>query len=161
MMVAVSRNGVIGRDGGLPWHISSDLKLFKSLTMGKAIVMGRKTWDALPRKPLPGRLNIVITRQADFSAKGAVVARDAESALEKAGHLNETEIAVIGGGEIYNLFMPVADRIYRTDVDMEVNGDTYFPALDETKWVLTSIEKFEQGPKDSAGFSLRVFDRKA
>ena len=84
-VVAVSRNGIIGRDGGLPWHISSDLKRFKEITMGKPIIMGRKTWDSLPRKPLPGRLNIVVTRQGGFTAQGAVVVKTADEAIAAAG----------------------------------------------------------------------------
>lgn len=157
-VVAVSRNGVIGRDGGLPWHLSSDLKLFKAITLGKPIIMGRKTWESLPRKPLPGRVNIVITHKAGFVGEGALVVNTAEQALAAAGDVEE--VAIIGGGEIYKLFMPIADRIYRTDVDLEVEGDTLFPSLPREEWTETSSEAFPQGPKDSASFTLRVFDRK-
>ncbi len=159
LVVAVSRNGVIGRDGGLPWHLSSDLKLFKAITLGKPIIMGRKTWESLPRKPLPGRLNVVISRKTEFSAEGAVVAHDALAALEMAHRDNPEEIAVIGGGEIYALFLPLASRVYRTDVDLHVDGDTLFPNLTAAEWTEVSCETFPQGPNDSASFSLRVFDR--
>lgn len=161
LVVAVSRNGVIGRAGGLPWHLSSDLKLFKSITMGKPVIMGRKTWESLPRKPLPGRLNIVVTRQSDFAAGGAIVVRKAEQALSAASSENAEEIAVIGGGEIYKLFMPIAARIYRTDVECDVEGDTYFSALPAADWQETSVESFPQGPKDSSSFKLRIFDRRS
>ena len=158
LVVAVSRNGVIGRDGGLPWHLSSDLKLFKAITLGKPIIMGRKTWESLPRKPLPGRLNIVISRKAGFEAAGATVVQSADKALAVAGPVEE--VAVIGGGEIYKLFLPKANRIYRTDVDLDVKGDTLFPELSAADWVETSSETHTRGPNDSASFTFRVFDRK-
>ena len=157
LVVAVARNGVIGRDGGLPWHISSDLKRFKAITMGKPLIMGRKTWESLPKKPLPGRLNIVITRQKDFQAEGAVVVADAEAARAAAGEAEE--IAVIGGGEIYDLFFARADRIYLTEVDLEIDGDTRFPPLNFAQWHETAREIHPRGPRDSAGFILRVLDR--
>ena len=158
LVVAVSRNGVIGRDGELPWHLSSDLKLFKAITLGKPIIMGRKTWESLPRKPLPGRINIVITRKPAFVGEGAVVVHSADAALAAAGDVEE--IAVIGGGEVYKMFLPKADRIYRTDVDLDVTGDTLFAPLSLEEWTETKSEVYSQGPNDSAGFTLRVFDRK-
>jgi dihydrofolate reductase len=160
LVVAVSRNGVIGREGGLPWHLSSDLKLFKKITLGKPIIMGRKTWESLPRKPLPGRLNIVVSRRPGFEAVGAKVSPTVELALALARSEMPEEISVIGGGEIYNLFLPIADRVYRTDVDIDVEGDTYFTALDPHAWAETNVEYFPQGPHDSASFALRIFDRK-
>ena len=156
-VVAVSRNGVIGREGGLPWHISSDLKRFKEITMGKPVVMGRKTWDSLPRKPLPGRRNIVITRQTDFTAEGAEVVASPAEALALCG--DEPEIAVIGGGEVYRLFWPHVDRLYLTEVDLAVEGDTHFPALDPAEWREVGREVHPKGEKDSAGFILRTLDR--
>lgn len=157
LVVAVSRNGVIGRDGGLPWHISSDLKRFKEITMGKPVIMGRKTWEGLPRKPLPGRRNIVVTRSTDYTAEGAEVVASAEAALALCA--DEPEVSIIGGGEIYRLFWPLADRLYLTEVDMEVDGDTFFPAPDPSEWREVSRAVHEQGPKDSAGFVPRVLDR--
>jgi dihydrofolate reductase len=158
LVVAVSRNGVIGRAGGLPWHISSDLKRFKAITMGKPLIMGRKTWESLPKKPLPGRQNIVITRQASYQAEGAVVVADTALAMAAAGEAEE--IAVIGGGEIYRMFFAKADRIYLTEVDLEVEGDTRFPRIDPSQWLETAREIHAQGPNDSAAFVLRVLDRK-
>lgn len=159
LVVAVSRNGVIGKEGGLPWHLSSDLKLFKAITMGKPIIMGRKTWESLPRKPLPGRLNIVISRKVDYAAEGAVVVSTSAEALRFAEAENAEEVAVIGGGEIYKMFFAQATRVYRTDVDIIVEGDTFFPDLIEAEWQLSSTEHFPQGVNDSASFALRIFDR--
>ncbi len=159
LVVAVSLNGVIGRDGSLPWHISSDLKKFKTITMGNPIIMGRKTWESLPKRPLPGRQNIVITRQADYKAVGAVVARDAKSALAAAG--GAEEIAVIGGGEIYKMFFPLAHRVYLTEVDIVVEGDTYFPKLDPLQWQEVAVEVHPAGPNDNASFTLRTLDRRS
>ena len=158
-VVAVARHGVIGRDGGLPWHISTDLKRFKAITRGKPIIMGRKTWESLPKKPLPGRPNIVITRQKDYRAEGAIVVTDIPSATAAAGAAEE--ICVIGGGEIFDMFLAQTDRIYLTEVDLEVDGDTFFPAIDPSQWMETAREIHPRGPNDSAGFVLRVLDRNA
>jgi dihydrofolate reductase len=156
-VVAVSRNGVMGRNGGLPWHISTDLKRFKAITMGKPLIMGRKTWESLPKKPLPGRPNIVITRQKNYRAEGAIVVADMHSALAAAGQAEE--ICVIGGGEIFDMFLPQTDRIYLTDVNLEVDGDTFFPPIDPAQWTETAREIYPRGPNDSTGFVLRVLDR--
>ena len=158
-VVAVSRNGVIGRNGGLPWHISTDLKRFKTITMGKPLIMGRKTWESLPKKPLPGRPNIVITRQKNYRAEGASVVSDISSALAAAGQVEE--VCVIGGGEIFDMFFAQTDRIYFTEVNLEVDGDTFFPPLDPAQWRETAREVHPRGPNDSAGFVLRVLDRNA
>lgn len=157
LVYAQSRNGIIGRDGGLPWHISSDLKRFKELTTGKPVIMGRKTWDSLPRKPLPGRRNIVITRQKGFTAEGAVVTQTVEQALRAAGDV--PEICVIGGADVYRQFMPLAQRIYLTEVDLEVDGDAKAPVLEARHWKSVSEEQHPKGPKDDAAFALKVLDR--
>lgn len=163
LVVAVSRNGVIGRAGGLPWRLSSDLKLFRRLTMGKPVVMGRKTWASVGR-PLDGRLNIVVTRGPAIDDPAVVTARSLDEALrlarERAAADGADEIAVIGGGEIYRQVLPRADRIYFTEVDLDVEGDITFPALDPTVWQETSREAFAAGPNDSADFVLRVLDRR-
>ena len=158
LVVAVSRNGIIGRDGGLPWRLPSDLKRFKALTMGKPVVMGRKTWEGLPIKPLPGRRNIVVTRQAGFSWDGAEAALTLEAALQLAGECEE--IAVIGGGEIYRAALPFADRLYLTEVDVAGEGDTRFPHIAESEWIETARETVARGEKDSADFITRVLDRR-
>jgi dihydrofolate reductase len=158
-IVAVSRNGVIGRNGGLPWHISTDLKRFKAITLGKPLIMGRKTWESLPKKPLPGRPNIVMTRQKNYRAEGAIVVPDMPSALAAAGQVEE--VCVIGGGEVFGMFLALTDRIYLTEVDLEVEGDTFLPPIDPALWTETAREVHPQGPNDSAGFVLRVLDRNA
>ena len=158
LVVAVARNGVIGRDGGLPWHIPSDLRRFKAITMGKPVIMGRKTWEGLPRRPLPGRRNIVVTRTPGYRAEGAEVAASAQEALDLCR--DTAEIAVIGGGEIYRLFWPHANRLYLTEVDFAVKGDTHFPQPDPDEWTEVSREVHPQATGDSAGFVLRVLDRR-
>ena len=160
LVVAASRNGVIGRDGGLPWHISSDLKLFKQITLGKPVIMGRKTWESLPRRPLPGRRNIVISRKLDFDATGAETVQTVDAALALARKDDPPEIAVIGGGEIYRLFLPIADQIYLTEVDIEAEGDTVFPKLSADQWELVESTRHEPGPNDSSGFMQKVLKRK-
>jgi dihydrofolate reductase len=157
LVYAQSRNGIIGADGGLPWHLPSDLRRFKDTTMGKPIIMGRKTWEGLPRRPLPGRLNIVVTRQKGFLADGAVVVSSVEAAVIAAGDV--PEICVIGGGEIYGMFLPLADRIYLTDVGVDVDGDTQAPILDAKEWREVSHIPLQRGEKDSAAFSTRVLER--
>jgi dihydrofolate reductase len=157
LVYAQSKNGIIGADGGLPWHIPSDLKRFKETTLGKPIIMGRKTWESLPRKPLPGRQNIVITRQKNWSAEGADVASSIAEALQLVG--DAPEVCVIGGGEIYHAFMAIADRIYLTDVDATVAGDTIAPPLNPADWREVSRCASLKGEKDSAYFTTRVLDR--
>jgi dihydrofolate reductase len=158
LVAAAAKNGVIGRDGALPWRIPSDLKRFKAVTMGKPIIMGRKTWDSLPKKPLPGRLNIVLTRHRGFKAEGAVVAGTRDAALEAAD--SAEEICVIGGGEIYQLFLPVASRIYLTEVDAMVEGDAYFPPLDKSLWMEVASESQVADERDSAAYTWRVLERR-
>lgn len=138
LIVARASNGVIGRDGKLPWHIPADLKRFKALTMGSAMVMGRRTFDSLPGL-LPGRRHIVLTRDADWSAAGAEVAHDVAGALRLAG---EDRLSVIGGAEIFALFLPLADRIELTEVDGDISGDTLMPdPRDASAWRETFREE--------------------
>ena len=158
-VVAVARNGVIGRQGDLPWRISSDLKRFKQITMGKPVIMGRKTWESLPRRPLPGRLNIVITRHRDYKAEGAVVVPGVDEALARAKTEPSEEICVIGGSEIFHQMLPMTDRLYLTEVDLEPEGDVFFPRLDPAQWRETSREIHARAEGDDAGFVLRVLDR--
>jgi dihydrofolate reductase len=157
LIYAQSRNGIIGRDGGLPWHVSSDLKRFRAITMGKPVIMGRKTWESLPKKPLPGRHNIIITRQKGFPAEGATVVASADTAMATAGAV--PEVCVIGGGEIFDLFQDRADRIYLTEIDADVDGDTSAPRLDDRDWRVVSSEAVPAGPSDSASFTLKVLER--
>lgn len=133
-VLARARNGVIGRDGGLPWHLPADLKHFRAQTIGKPMIMGRKTFESFPA-PLPGRRHIVLTRDPHWSAEGAEVAHDVEAALALAG---AGDVAVIGGAEIFALFLPRADRIELTEIDAEPEGDAVVPAF--TGWHETRRE---------------------
>ena len=137
---ALAENGVIGRDGDLPWRLSTDLKRFKSLTLGKPIVMGRRTWESFPKRPLPGRTNIVITRQADFALPGAVRAGSLADALEIAAGEMPDEICVIGGGQIFAEAIAMADILHLTHVQAEMDGDTYFPPVNLEDWAMTDEE---------------------
>ena len=158
-VVAVARNGVIGRRGGLPWRISSDLKRFKAITLGKPVIMGRKTWESLPKRPLPGRTNIVITRDPRYEAEGAVVAASVAEALSLARATESEEICVIGGSDIFRQLLPLADRLYLTEIDLAPEGDVFFPPLDAKAWRETSRETHARAQGDDAGFVLRVLDR--
>ena len=139
LIVAASTNNVIGAQGELPWHLSGDLKRFKAITMGKPIVMGRLTYESIGRS-LPGRQNIVITRQVDYAAEGCDVVQSVDAAIEAAG--NAEEIMIIGGNRIYQEFLPRADRIYLTRVQAEVEGDTFLPELPQDEWRETSRTEY-------------------
>ena len=156
-VVAASDNNVIGKDGGLPWHVSSDLKLFKEITMGKPVIMGRRTWESLPRQPLPGRRNIVITRNPDYAAEGADVAGSIHEALAMCE--GEPEVSIIGGGQVYEQAMDRTDRIYLTRIHLTVDGDTFLPELPENEWQEVERREFEKGERDDAAFTLVVLDR--
>jgi dihydrofolate reductase len=140
LVVARAKNGVIGNRGAIPWRLGEDLRRFKQLTLGKPVVMGRKTWDSLPKKPLPGRTNIVVTRDRSFAAEGAVVVHDMGEALARAGGESASEIAVIGGAEIYAAALPLANRIHLTEVDAEFEGDAVLPPFDPAAWRETARE---------------------
>ena len=146
LIYARARNGVIGRDGQLPWHIPADLRHFKALTLGKPMIMGRKTFESFP-KPLPGRRHIVLTRDANWHAEGAEIARTADDALALAG---EGEVAVIGGAQIYGLFLRRANRVELTEVHADYDGDTYMPALPESDWRETAREDIPAGDGEVA-----------
>src|SRR5690348_2636981 len=135
LVVAIAQNGVIGKGGAIPWHISEDMKRFKALTLGHTVVMGRKTWDSLPKKPLPGRVNVVVTRQKDWQAQGAVTA----SSLGQATAGTSGTVMVIGGAEIYERALPLASRIELTEVHRAFDGDAKFH-LDRRGWKETFRE---------------------
>ena len=164
--VAIAENGVIGSKGGLPWRLSTDLKRFKAGTMGKPIVMGRKTWESFPKRPLPGRLNIVVTRDKAYRAEGAETVsslRDAIALAEIRARCMAVadEICVIGGGEIYRQALPLADRLHVTHVLASVDGDTVFPTIDPAVWRLASSEDVPPGEKDSHATRYAVYERRA
>lgn len=154
-VVAVSRNGVIGRDNALPWHLPEDLRRFKHLTTGKPVIMGRKTFESIGR-PLPNRLNIVISRGSAFRPPGVEVVADLDAALARARDAGMGDEAIIaGGGQIYALALPVADRIHLTEVDLDIDGHTFFPRLDPTEWREVSCERHDGNPS----FSFVTLDR--
>ena len=157
LIVAASRNGVIGASGKLPWHLPADLRRFKQLTMGHPVVMGRRTFESIG-KPLPGRANIVITRQKDYQACGAAVAHSLEEALRMCE--NEKEAFVIGGASIYREALPRADRIYLTRIDQDFEGDTYLPQIDQTVWKEISREDSEPDQKNPFPYSLVTLEKK-
>ncbi|MCJ8518372.1 dihydrofolate reductase [Pseudorhizobium tarimense] len=166
IVVAVSENGVIGRDGGMPWRLSTDLKRFKALTMGKPIVVGRKTLESFGGKPLPGRPHVVVTRNADFAVDGAVRAQSVEDALAVAQQIaadtNATEVSVIGGGEIYHQALDVADILYVTHVDTTIpDGDTTFPPIDPAIFEKREEAAYPAGEKDNFPTRFAVYVRRA
>ena len=160
LVVAAARNGVIGRDGDMPWRLSSDLKRFKSITMGQPIIMGRKTWESIGR-PLPGRLNIVITRQADYNASGASVVRSLDEAIEigqKAA--GEGDVFIVGGGEIYKEAIGLGEILHVTHVEVEVEGDAFFPPITQPEWEAVHEEAVPAGEKDDYPTRYVVYRRR-
>ena len=163
IIVAIADNDVIGRDGTLPWRISSDLKTFRRLTMGKPLIMGRRTFQSL-KKPLDGRDNIVLTHQSVWHPDGAIVAGSWLAALAEARRCavarGVDEIAVIGGSTLFEEALPIADRIYKTEVHGSPAGDAFFPAVDWADWIEASREPLPRGPNDDFAASLAVFDHR-
>lgn len=156
LVVAMSENRVIGRNGGLPWHLPKDLQFFKKVTLDKTIVMGRKTFDEIKR-PLTNRRNVVITRNPGFRPAGVTVVPTLDEALALGA--TEDEVCVIGGGEIFRQALPRADRIYLTLVHAQIEGDTYFPVFEQEGWVLESEERHEADEKHAWAFTFRNYRR--
>ena len=149
IIVAIASNNAIGNNNQLIWHIPEDLKRFKALTMGHHIIMGRKTWESIGR-PLPGRTSIVVTRDPHYKAEGCTIANSLEQAIELSR--DDSEIFVIGGGELYAQALPLASKLYVTHVHREFEGDTFFPAIDYNQWM--AVEKQEPAEKDGLGYSF-------
>lgn len=165
LVVAVARNGAIGKDGDMPWHLPGELAYFKRITMGKPILMGRRTWQSLPRRPLPGRPNLVVTRDDGFSAEGAERFSTLDEALDRgaalASDLGVEELAIIGGAQIYAACLPRATRIYLTEIDAEPDADTFFPPINPDAWQETARQP-GRDPQDGApGYSYVILDRVA
>jgi dihydrofolate reductase len=155
LIVAASVNGVIGRAGGLPWHLPEDFAWFKRVTMGKPVLMGRRTWESIGRV-LPGRQNIVLTRRPGYRVEGADVCASIEDAVACAGRVEE--LMVIGGGELYRAMLPRADRIYLTRVDCEIDGDTFFPEPGED-WEMSVIEQRGADERHEHPFEFRLYEK--
>ena len=163
MVVARARNGVIGRDNDLPWRLKSDMRWFRKTTKGKPVLMGRKTWDSFPKKPLPNRPNYVATRDHAFEAPGARVFSDLSAmvaaARAQASLLGVEEVCILGGEHLYRTLLPQTDRIYLTDVDAAPEGDTVFPELDPKDWRSETLEEVPASETDEHAFAIRVLDR--
>lgn len=164
LVVAAARNGVIGYKGDLPWRLKTDLTLFKQNTLGKPVIMGRKTWESLPFKPLPERLNIVVTRRDGYTAEGAMVVGDLGEAFDharmRADEDGVDEVCVIGGAQIYAETRKLADKVYLTEVDAEPEGDAYLAPFDEAKWQEVSRRVYPKSENDEYPFTLRVLERR-
>ncbi len=156
LIVAMSNNRVIGADNGMPWHLSADLKRFKSLTWGKPILMGRKTHESIGR-PLPGRKNIVLTRDPEYRAEGCAIAHSLAEALALAGKAEE--LMVIGGSSLYEPLLPEADRLYLTLIEREFKGDTFFPSFAMGEWRIVEGETVDDDPTVDFTYRFLVLDR--
>ena len=157
IIVAKSKNAVIGNNGRLPWHLSEDLKRFKSITMGKPIIMGRVTYESIG-KPLPGRDNIILTRRSNYVKEGIIITRSPDEALKSAR--DSDEVMVIGGGEIYKEFIARVNRLYITHVDLNIDGDAFFPKIDYSNWRAMSREDFPRNKEREIGFCFEVLERR-
>lgn len=152
----MARNQVIGRDNGLPWRLPEDLKHFKRTTLGKPLLMGRKTFESIG-KPLPGRTSLVLTRDPDWHSPGAVGVHSIDEALQKAG--DAPELAGIGGAEIFQLLLPRADRIYLTRIDADIEGDTVFPSIDASQWVEVESRKYGADQRNAYDMTFVTLER--
>lgn len=161
LVVAASTNNAIGKNGELLWHLPNDMKFFKNVTWAMPVAMGRKTFNALGNKPLNGRLNVVITRQKDFTTQGIAVVSNIDDAEFLAHQQDYKELMIIGGGEIYRQSISKADKIYITRVHAVFDdADAFFPEIDETKWQLTSNQDFFKDEKHAYDYSFQLWERK-
>jgi dihydrofolate reductase len=158
-IVAVAKNNIIGKDNDIPWYLPADLQYFKKTTLNHAVIMGRNCYVSIGR-PLPKRTNIIITRDPYFISSNCLVARSIDEALYMANETGETEAFIIGGGQIYEQTQPLWDKLYLTQVDIEVNGDIYFPAIDESHWKLISEEHHTKDDKNAMDYNFKVYIRK-
>ncbi len=161
LIAAMTENRVIGHNNQLPWHMPADLKRFKELTSGHAVIMGRKTFDSIHRKALPNRRNIVVTRQNDLPAHGAEIAHDLDEAIRMATSSDKgAEVFILGGSEIFRLAMMKADRIYLTVIHATIEGDSFFPPIDQRQWFLADNQHFQADSKNQYAYSFQTFERK-
>ena len=162
IIAAIAENGVIGDGNQIPWRLPGDFAHFKRMTMGKPLIMGRKTFESIGR-PLPGRTNIVVTRQGDYQPEGVIVLPSLDAALERAQEIAQAdranEVMIGGGAEIYRQALPFADRMYLTQVMLEPHGDTHFPPIDFEQWKAGGEINVAAHPNDSASFRVRVYRR--
>lgn len=157
-IVAVAKNNVIGRNNDIPWYLPADLKYFKKTTLNHHIIMGRKSFDSIGR-PLPKRTNIIVTRNPFFIASNCLVTNSVEEALQIAKDNGETEVFIIGGAQIYELSKELWDRLYLTEVDVDVEGDVHFPGLDMNNWKLISEKAHQADDKNEHDYNFKIFER--
>lgn len=162
LIAALAKNRVIGKNNDLPWHLPNDMKYFMDTTKGHCVIMGRKNYESIPTKfrPLPNRTNIVVTRQKDFSAAGCTVVHSLEAAMAVAKDKNEPEVFVIGGAEIYSLAMPLAHKLYLTEIQADIEGDTYFPSIDTNSFKEISRVHHTKDSKHVFDFDFVVYAKK-
>jgi dihydrofolate reductase len=158
LVVAASENNVIGKDNRLLWHLPNDMKFFKNTTWGMPVIMGRKTFESLG-KPLAGRMNIIMTRDKDWTAQGTRATSNMEEAMQAAAETDAKEVFVIGGGEIFKQVLPQANRVYLTRVHTNIEGDTFFPELPQKEWQLLTQLDFAADVKHKYGYSFQVWQR--
>ena len=158
LMVAMGKNRVIGANGAIPWRLPNEMQLFKRVTMGHHIIMGRKTWESIGRL-LPGRTTVIVTRQKDYTVPGAIIAVGLDDAIAQCGHRGDSEIFVVGGGELYREALPKADRLYLTVVDVEPAGDTHMPLLNMAEWREVSSEDHLPDEKHAHAYRFSIYDR--
>ena len=162
LIAALTENHVIGKNNDLPWHLPDDMKYFMQTTKGHVVIMGRKNYESLPPKfrPLPDRLNIVISRQKNFIAPGCTVVNSLDAAIRIAKSANEKELFIIGGAEIFELSMSIADRLYLTEINTELDGDTYFPQVDKKNWTEVSRNPHLKDDRHKFNFDFVVYAKK-
>lgn len=159
IVAAVSENNILGKNNQLPWHLPADLKYFKQLTTGHHVLMGRKTWESIG-KPLPNRISLVVSRSENFRPEGAIVVRTIEEGIETAREAGEKELFIIGGGEIFRLTFPLADRIYLTRINHFFDGDVFFPEIDTDVWEEIENQRFDADGKNLYTYSFLTLTRK-
>ena len=160
LIAAIDKNRVIGNKGKLPWRMPADLEYYRSKIKGKTVVMGRKTLESMGKKPLPNRVNIIMTHEQDYKAEGAIVVHSSEEALKEAEKIDTNqELMVIGGSEIYKAFLPIANRIYLTIIEGEFEGDAFFPEYDITEWKEASYEEHERDKDNPYDYRFVVMER--
>jgi dihydrofolate reductase len=162
LIAALARNRVIGKNNDLPWRLPDDMQFFMRTTRGHHVIMGRKNYESIPEKfrPLPHRTNVIVTRQSDYRAPGCTVVHSVEEALKLARKDGEKEVFIIGGAEIYRASLPYADRMYLTEIDAEIEGDTFFPEIDKNEWKEVSRQHHPADDRHAFAFDFVLYERK-
>lgn len=162
LIAALTRNSVIGKNNGLPWHLPDDMKYFMQTTKGHHVLMGRKNYDSIPEKfrPLPNRTNILLTRQKDFDAPNCLVVNSLDAGVDIAQKAAESELFIIGGSDIYQLGFPISNRLYLTEIQTELPGDTFFPSFDKSRWTEVSRKHHPVDDRHAYAFDYVIYNRK-